>query len=105
MKLISQNVQVKEEIKGQEQERKIKVVNDRISQINSDIEKLQKKTEGIKESIKEAEAKVEKNVWLGKKYGLNFQDPWEAQQIMNYEFNKEAYYALQSQIKVAIESI
>jgi hypothetical protein len=33
---------------------------------------LKKKTEGITESIKEAEAKVEKNIWLGKKYGLNF---------------------------------
>ena len=78
---------------------------DRISQINSEIDKLKRKTEVITESIKEAEAKVEKNVWLGKKYGLNFQDPWEAQQIMNYEFNKEAYYALQTQIRVAIESI
>ena len=78
---------------------------DRISQINSEIDKLKRKTEVITESIKEAEAKVEKNLWLGKKYGLNFQDPWEAQQIMNYEFNKEAYYALQTQIRVAIESI
>lgn len=53
-------------------QRKIRVIEERIELVREEIEKLAKKAGEITISVKEAEGKVEKYVWLGKKHGLNF---------------------------------
>jgi type IV secretory pathway VirD2 relaxase len=48
---------------------------------------------------------IDKYIWLGRKYGLNFSDPEEAREAVISEFNKEACFVLEMQAKVAQAAI
>ena len=57
--------------------------------------------ESIRTAIERLEMKTQKCIELGSKYGLNFDDPNEAINMMNMQFNKEASEVLLVQIRVA----
>jgi hypothetical protein len=55
----------------------------RILKVEAEVDKVAQNSQVTKGKVKLAEEKVNKYVWLGKKHGLNFEDPREAQIIID----------------------
>ena len=54
------------------------VINSKQEHLSAELSRIQSQKEINQENLAKLQAKTDKYIWLGKKFGLNFEDPEEA---------------------------